>query len=240
MLNITDKYGLGMGEDRRWLRWGERKLLPWPFPVVMMLHSSATIVFGRDVYSSDGWWVKPAHRVFTRISNAKYWCKYRLLPWRYHWVDTGLEPGYYDYDHLMLHACMSLLSRYIEEGMGGAEKVDEFNAELREAPDPNEPTGWSSAQADRQEESVLIYRWWKIEKPADEKRRRELRRQLYGGKRVTWEPTEHPYLSQAVFRPFEGDEIALEAEFRALEKKIDADEEENLIRLVKIRHHLWT
>lgn len=158
-----------------------------------------------------------------------------------HLVNTGLEPAYYDVDTLMLHACMSLLCRYIEHEMGGESSIEEFNRDLRKIVDPNEPDGMSSAQADCQEEALTIYRWWRHDRPTEEKRRDELCTRLYGQEsRMSFAPTDDARLNQIKFKPFDGEEIGLNVEFRALEAKIDSDEQAMLHRLIDIRSSLWT
>lgn len=48
-----------------------------------------------------------------RLHTWKWWCYHRFVPrHRYNIVRTGLEPGYYDEDDLILHACFSLLERF--------------------------------------------------------------------------------------------------------------------------------
>ena len=64
----------------------------------------------------------PVKRFFRDI---KCWFLYRFHPkHRYNLVDTGLPPGYYDKDYLMLHACFHLLKTFVEGELGGIEKLD--------------------------------------------------------------------------------------------------------------------
>ena len=54
----------------------------------------------------------PTKRFFNDI---KYWFIYRFHPkHRYHVVDTGLAPGYYDKDYLILHSVFNILKEYVE------------------------------------------------------------------------------------------------------------------------------
>lgn len=159
--------------------------------------------------------------IWRRYRDAKWWLFHRLIPrHRYHVVHTGLEPSYYDVDTLMLHACMALLCRYVENEHGGAERLSEFVAELRAAPDTNAPETCEE-QAARDDEALAIYRWWKVEKPADEELNERQLTALYG-----W--------------PRDPDPFCTEEEFRALETKIDDDEQGMLHRLIDIRGSLWT
>src|SRR5579863_5480953 len=87
LITISDIYEDDVeGRDRTVTVCGLR--LRWPFPVVAMLNSSAAIVFGCPVYGGKKRrWVKSVHRVFTRISDAKYWVLNRAHPrYRFHVV----------------------------------------------------------------------------------------------------------------------------------------------------------
>jgi hypothetical protein len=195
------------------------------FPIASMLHSSCAVVLGHELYGDKcpkiiNW----LHTVFCKISEAKNWVLYRVNAKRMcHVIHTGLEPGYYDEDLLILHGCMAMLCRYIEwHGTEG--DMERFNAELRDPThDPSAPMDVKVRQADRQAEALAIYRWWKYEKPAEEKRRDELRHELYGRHSST--PR--------------GDKVVIE-KYRALENKIDDDEQKMLHRLIDIRPSLWT
>lgn len=184
--------------------------------------------------------VKPLHRIGRTLNKAKYWVLWRYHPrHQYNVIRTGLAPGYYDEDTLILHGCFAMLERYMK-WHGGDEALEKFSAELLAKPDPNAPEGLQEGQANRQNEAVALYRWWKIEKPADEKRRDDLLMHLYGNRKLETKPTEHPNLFELVTPKFVGSEADLHKEFRALERKIDADEQAMLHRLINIRRSLWT
>lgn len=59
-------------------------------------------------------------KVFPKYFNRPRWAWERVLDWfryrivRYHIVDSGLEPGYYDSDHLMLHVNFNILKEFVE------------------------------------------------------------------------------------------------------------------------------
>ncbi len=228
-------------DERRTVTIAGKIKLPWPSPVCWLLHSSGARVFGRPVFGGKKtWWVMPTYRAFCRVSNAKYWVKYRMFPHRYHWVDTGLSPGYHDPDSLLLYSAFACLSRYIEEA-GGIERLSGFSAELRdpEKQDPNDP-GSEEYQADTQDEAVTLWKWWTEEKPRDEAERDRLMHILFSEDRTYTTPTENPKLVEINFKPFEGDDKALHKQFRDLEAKIDNDEQAMLHRLIDIRRSLWT
>lgn len=221
----------------------------WPFPIASMLRSGLATVFGCPVYGGkENVLVRYAYTMFKFLSDIKYAIKYRLMPTRYHWIDTGLGPGYHDPVELLLHSSMTILGRYIDE-MGGFDAIDKFNAELRnlETHDVNAAgfceTGigdHENSQANSQEEAATIWRWWTEERPRDEKRRDDLLHRLYGEGRVSWKKTENSQLSEIVFADFVGDDVALHKELRELENKINDDENSMLSRLINIRQTLWT
>ncbi len=164
-------------------------------------------------------------RITRRLKDMKWWVQCRFhTKYRMHVINTGLEPGWHDEDQLILYACMAMLCRYIE-WHGTEEDIEAFNAELRDPGiDPNSPDELKHGQADRQEEALAIYRWWKKEKPLDEDRRTEMVMALHGN------PCKVP----------EGDRKQYHAELDALQTKIDDDEQSMLHRLIDIRRSLWT
>ncbi|MFI4955659.1 MAG: hypothetical protein ACHQAX_00425 [Gammaproteobacteria bacterium] len=53
------------------------------------------------------------YRVINKIKDAKWWIRHRTTE-KYHLVDTGLSPGYYDADTRMLHSVFSILKDFVE------------------------------------------------------------------------------------------------------------------------------
>lgn len=212
---------------------------------------SSDVLFGIKIYGNrfyrEPWFqatVVRAYRMARRIHAAKMWFYYRLAKdGRKCWeVQTGLEPGYYDCDTLMLNGCMGLLCRYVEDECGGDQGLEKFTQELQEpGSEGHGPRECVEAQAKSQSEAITIYRWWKVQRPADQKRRDYLLTELYGKEnRMKTIPVMGGNLHQVIFDPFKGDEVSMHDEFRALENKIDRDEEEMLLRLIQIRTSLWT
>lgn len=205
-------------------------------------------VFGIGVYgrTSDKWWhkafIRPIYRAGNRVHKVCWALRHRFVrKHQYHRIDTGLAPGYYDVDHLMLHGMFALLERYVDAEMGGVESIEAFNRDLRERPDPNAPEGIQEAQADRQSEAVILYRWWKQDYPAMLERQAAIMKQLYGDRRRTvFEKAEGTELTRVLIRPFEGAEVDLGRELEELEERIDREEQEMLHRLIDIRRSLWT
>lgn len=222
----------------------------WRWHFLSVGGGSDDVLFGIKIYGNkhfyEPWFqytVMKVYRVAAAIHRAKMWLFYRTTRRDCWTINTGLQPGYYDCDTLMLHGCMGLLCRYVEDECGGDAGLDEFTNSLRQpGSEGHGPREVVDAQADRQEEAITIYRWWKVQKAADEKRRKELLLKLYGNgrSRMKSKPVMDGKLHEITFDPFEGDEISLHKEFRALEAKIDEDEQAMLHRLIDIRQSLWT
>ena len=171
------------------------------------------------------------------------WFMLRFVPkHKHHVVYTGLEPGFWDEDTRILHACMACLKRYIES-MGGCDDIEKFNHELRTDNswgDSEEVRKMNADQADRQEAAVCIYKWWTIMKPEDERRCSDLIHTLFGDKKMDFvDYVDHPGLKEWVPFEFTDEERKLEKEMRILEKKIADDEQSMLHRLINIRPSLW-
>lgn len=228
-----------------WKEYGFRSW--WHMNVLSVGGGSSDVLFGVKIYGNRHFrtpWFRAtvwrAYRLANRLHRARYWVHYRINPrMKFHLIRTGLEPGYYDYDTRIMHGCFAMLKEYVEE-MGGDKQIEAFNADLRDPEkDPHAPAEAKIGQADRQSEAVAIYRWWTVEKPADEARRGEMLMQLYGKKKLETRPAGNG-LHEILPTRFSEDEVALHDQFRALEQKIDDDEQAYLHRLIKIRPSLWT
>jgi hypothetical protein len=229
--------------EPRTLRVGRVKL-PWPFPISYCINGSSARVFGRPVFGSKcPVWLMPVYRLFRAGHNARWALLHRYhRRYQYNVIRPDLRPGYYDVDTLMLYGVMALVSRYVEGERGGEEKLEAWGKELIDPAnnDPNAPEGMVEAQGQRELDVLDIYRWWKHERPANEARRDELLHALYGRGRMSFKTTDHPKLRELVFAPFEGDEVAMNKEFRALEDRIAADEQKFLHLAVDLRGSMWT
>ncbi len=189
-----------------------------PWSIARSLHSSMAIVLGYEVYGDDcPRWVDWLHTQLCRLSDGIYWVQYRVQPKRqFHLIRTGLKPGYWDYDTRILHGCMAMLCDFVE-WHGGVEELEKFNTELR-------TSGEANQQAATQETALQIYRWWKHEKPKEEKLHEQMCSDLYG-----------PLckISDEQVKSFR-------ESYWILEKKMQDDEQAMLKRLIEIRPSLWT
>lgn len=190
------------------------------------------------------WWrrfiIRPLWRVGNMGHNARRWLAYRLHPkHRYHLIDSGLPPGYYDVDTLILNGCFSLLCRYVEIEHGGADVLSEWATKLKTEPDKNAPEGWQAAQGEREGEAVRLYRWWKFEKPAEQAEYDRMLNHLYGRKRST-KPDANGQSVWSVDEPWTDADKVMHDQMRALKEKMAGDEQAMLKRLIDIRGSLWT
>ncbi len=218
-------------------------------------HGTQASLFGIYPFGKEWWrrWlVLPVWRVGASIRDGIWWLRYRnpFGNHQYHLINTRMEPGYYDYDARILHGCFAMLCEYVEE-MGGEMELEKFNRELWTAPDPNEPDGLSARQADRQNEALVLYRWWKYQRPADQKREDELLDLAYSDTRMVSGPLEETVLLGKTIkvRPVTWEyngPLTPEAREQArddhhkMELKIADDEQTMLKRLIDIRPGLWT
>lgn len=82
-----------------WETW--RKETTKKHPIRYFLHHTFSIevtVWARRLFKDPYWWIRH------RISPAH----------RYHIIDTGLTPGYYDPDHRILFGIMNMVEKYVE------------------------------------------------------------------------------------------------------------------------------
>jgi hypothetical protein len=151
---------------------------------------------------------------------------------KYHVVKTDLKPGYYDIDTRLVHANFSLLCEYVEK-----EK-------------PFEHINWDSDDTHRQVAVEIkdLYKWWKEVYPNYDKHdplnapdvkypeRESIPHQLDDdGDPITYE-WKIKAGQEEIDKKF-SETCAASNEY---EKKKEEEIENNLIRLIKIRHYLWT
>ena len=175
------------GTSKEWKQWEEQSKKS--HPVKYFLSETFPIFFGR---------------IKNRISDGIYWVKYRTMPrHKYHLVKTGLSPGYYDKDALILHACFNLLKDFVE-----VEKPFEHF----EIKDDN------NSILEHWKEISDIYQWWTVIRPKREEPNSPISDNWW----------EDPKVMEWALKC--GD----------LEAACDKEDEEMLIRLMKVRLHLWT
>ena len=145
------------------------------------------------------------------FSDIYYWFVYRFHPkHQYHVVSTGLPPGYFDTDHRMFHCCFNLLKEYVEFELGGIEKLSRWENKSWET------EGFSSKKeyeeyVDLDREMREIYNFWVNVRPA----------------------REDPYENWN-----KRDNFSWDLSFK-IDQEYDRQDQDMLLRLIKIREHLW-
>lgn len=166
------------------------------------------------------------------VSNAWWWLKYRLFD-RFHIVRiSSLEPGYYDTDTRLFHAAFDLLVQFVEVELAWSGFM---GAEIR-------LPWWQSQKAYVRAHAVELARQyfeWAIKDPeVNEEQGNSAKeiRALYD-----WYKTERPKRREAremwVYNKDSPDKYTLLAN---LNDQYEQEDTDNLVRLVRIRNHLWT
>ena len=195
------------------------------------------------------------------LNDIKYWFLYRLVnKHKYHRVETGLKPNYYEVETRMLHANFNMLKEYVEgevsfmqlwrkdEGdtdwisdarKAGLEHLDWEISLVHEANEVLNPkiVGKPTLQAIAAKEKKALYLWWVDERPA-----RPDPWDVY----ITDDDDDDDvdgnfFVRMAKRTPAQ--KAASTKQFRQkekLEEKYDAEDTKMLIRLMKLRKSLWT
>lgn len=201
--------------------------------------------------------------------NTRQWIRHNFFD-KYHVINTGLKPGYYDSDTRMLNGMFALLVDFVEVEKAWIHVV--FDKEARTTftypwyslgwlrfksfrnpaagiahlawemslDDPNlDEYSQSPSQAASAREQLALYDWWTNIRPNRidpydasgwtdycERSRAE------NGKYYLWEDERSPEdtaISQASLN-----------KLHEIEQAYEAEDEEMLIRLIRVRRHLWT
>jgi hypothetical protein len=207
----------------------------------------------------NAWW-----KIKNFFEDIIDWIKYRTIS-KYHIVDSGLSPNYYDIPELMLYTNFNLLVRYVEEELPALHSWNE-REKIKNL------FGWKyylpwfikkhlkynkkyaieygmvhldweqtlTGEIDKQQAKVAkeikeLYLWWTEERPKrklpeypDIERENTHIFEVFSDK---WR-RENPEYAKAWKNYIE--------EANKLEEKWDEEDEEMLIRLTKVRQHLWT
>jgi hypothetical protein len=159
-----------------------------------------------------------------RLDDWKYWVRHRTTD-KFHIIETGLKPGYYDYDKRMLHGCFHLLTEYVDE----MDMTNNWDSYLRD--DEYDPEGkWKKVHTEVKE----LYEWWTIERP----NRPDLDKLLPSldkeGRDEDW------FMSDSRRDDPQWLEYCrVSEENSVIEEKWKDEDTQMLFRLVSIRKHLW-
>lgn len=199
-----------------------------------------------------------------KYEKISYWIRYRTYD-KYHIVNTGLTPEYYDVSTVMLHANFNLLKDFVEIEQAWAKycwsgERNNGSWSSRHMPfykvffpfrrpemgiahfewaatldDPNlPPHERCDHQAVAARETLALYKWWTVDRPAR--------------KEVEYLPYDHQGLDGlcALDDDFDRDAEDYKKHVESMdeaakqEEEWEKEDEEMLIRLIKIRKSLWT
>lgn len=153
-----------------------------------------------------------------KINNAWWWILYRIHPkHRYHMVNTGLKPGYYDPDILLIYSTFNILHEFVKECI------------------ENPIVDWEAEEESKRiwEELITIDTWWTFDRPERENQFEQ----------------KHPFPDVDRLDIFDK-EKQNDPKVKEYRKALDLyskakeewhkEDEEYLIRLIKVRRYLWT
>jgi len=194
-----------------------------------------------------------------RYRDISDWVRFRTYD-RYHIIDTGLKPDYYDTDARMFHGCFNELKNYVEvekswhyrcwhseeNPLAWKYKLPFSYKWYREPElgikslewestldDPNLPSHEQSPfQAVAAREILALYKWW-IDRP----NRADPDPVSYDNQGFMLGPLDEDFNRDApdyvAYRKHRDDH-------EILEKQWDEEDDANFIRLIKVRRHLWS
>jgi hypothetical protein len=188
-------------------------------------------------YGGIKYWVKSLlfdNYIGYKLKNIIWFIKYRTTH-KYHIVKTGLKPNYYDMDTRMLHVNFNLLKEFVEKSHY------------------NEIVDYDTNDEDRKifQEINFLYKWWTQDRNNREKNLKLLEEDHYkkfpaklsfvphdldeDGDPITFLLLENPKKSE------DEEKIYKDSLFKITDMETNNynEDTEMLIRLMKIRSHLW-
>ncbi|PWU00808.1 MAG: hypothetical protein C5B52_08295 [Bacteroidetes bacterium] len=199
--------------------------------------------------------------VLWKYKGIKDWIRYRTID-RYHVIETGLKPGYHEFDEKILYGSFTMLKDFVEIEVAShfhVQNRDEFPYSKKEKlplyrrlfyrrpdlgikhleweatlDDPSlPPTQQFPSQAIAAREILKLYRWWVDTRP---------KRDYSNNLKYDHQGFEMGSLDDDFDHTAE-DFIAYHKRFDEIEEnriEWDKEDDEMLIRLVKIRQVIWT
>lgn len=193
------------------------------------------------------------YKVVRKFRDTKYWFRYRTTD-KYHVVKTGLKPNYYDPDTRMLHVNFQILTDFVEIelasmhlAMNGSDDDDSLKGlsrfkklwrkrrrrNIRDAKEGLAHLDWeiSDTQGHQQSSAVekkALYLWWTV----------------YRKDRI--DTLDHPLIwanreeDVSLTNALRGANRALYKISHNLDEFYNAEDDEMLERLMRIRTSLWT
>ncbi len=185
--------------------------------------------------------------IWSRIKCKIIWpIRYRTTD-QYHKIHlTELSPNYYEVDTRMLYASFQLLRDYVEielyhdnytrkNGIWTGRSPERGLANLDDViNDPSYKSGTAPTQADRAAETKFLYLWWTVG--------RAQRFDVWGDPAI-WSREANegmPTIGGGTMGVGSAEYQVASDRASHLEEFYNKEDDEMLIRLIKIRHYLWT
>ncbi len=172
-----------------------------------------------------------------RIARVNDWIRYRTYN-RYHVVKTGMEPGYVDVTERMLHVNFNMLKDFVEIEKAHMWKWSENS--LMEQPGVSHliwEMGLEGGQAENAREIYELYDWWTNDREYREDADKDW--DAYHDAMIK-EHGEDSFFTEDNTKELTKLRDKWLKTSSKLEKKYTKQDEQMLIRLMKIRNALWT
>lgn len=184
-------------------------------------------------------------------TDVYYWIRHRTVD-KYHVLQTGLKPGYYDKDHLMLYVNFNLLKDYVEVECAHIQywserewksysflewikskftKIDGNKYGIKYLEYESSLGQESPAQAANAKEILILYKWWTEVRPNRETKMPENIRKILDGTKSVYDIFGLSDRNPECKSYWDG-------KFQT-EQQWDQEDEYMLIRLMKVRKSLW-
>lgn len=189
-----------------------------------------------------GRWPKPGGVFYWSGWLTDVWSLVKSAAWHRHdrLVIPTLPPTWNEWDDMLLHAAMAIFGDYMRAEHGGRWSLANIDRELAKVDIGPHSREWYEGYRPTAMEMEAIHRWWTVE--------RDIERQEEQDALIKWHDvytaasrtaTSNPRLNQTVLaNAAEADRLL--AIHHEIEERNAAKDEEMLMRLVKIRRHLWT
>jgi hypothetical protein len=204
--------------------------------------SSMSHFLGIDIYGPNRgkWWhscaIMPLWKAGRAVHRRKLRLLYRFHPsYRFHIVDTGLQPGPHMGGRLLLHASFSILMKSMEFRYETLDQLEAHTRDLQAAPIGNNPPELIDHEVSFCKEVIRLITWWTITRPADQAHAKSLAELVYGDIHITTIIDDKIGLKSLEFSPTAPEHKGQKKELRALRKKIAHEETEMLHRLIDIK-----
>jgi hypothetical protein len=186
------------------------------------------------------WWhsylIMPLWKVGRAYHRRKKHLLYRFHPaYRFHIIDTGLQPGPHDGGKLILHSTFSILMNSVKFRYGNLEQLELHAHNLKAAPIGNNPPELIDNELTFTRELIELVRWWTITRPADQSTARSLSDLVYKDCHFFTSINEETGAKSLEFSPIAPEHVDHESELNDLRSKITQDETAMLHRLINVK-----